>query len=263
MIPVFNPGHVLTWRHVVAYLLLAGNWSVIAWGWPLHSIITPLWTVSIEEQFYLAWPPLVRRLSRNHIAWAAVVMLLIATATRIAMVAIHGNMNSAWCNTLCRLDPIAAGILIAVVLHGSLPEFPTAARLALFVCGVASLVFVANHWAIHEPVRLEWVPTLAGFPLVAAGCTLIVLSALGSRLPLPRPLIYLGKISYGLYVYHPLGNVLSGMLIPVHSAFLQLALRPITALAVTILLASASYALLEKPFLKLKNRFAHISSRPV
>ena len=263
MIPVFNPGHVLTWRHVAAYLLLAGNWSVIAWGWPLRSIINPLWTVSIEEQFYLVWPPIVRGLARNRIATAAVVMLVLSTATRIGVVAFHGGMNSVWCNTVCRLDPIAAGILIAAVLHGGRANFHPAARIAMLLCGIAPLVFVANVWKIHEPARLEWLPTLVGFPLVAASCTLIVLAALGSRLPLPRPLLYLGKISYGLYVFHPLGNVLSGMLIPVHSAFLQLALRPIAALAVTIALAAASYAFLETPFLRLKKRFSHIASRPV
>jgi peptidoglycan/LPS O-acetylase OafA/YrhL len=94
-------------------------------------------------------------------------------------------------------------------------------------------------------------------------CTLLMLAVLGITFRMPRLLLYLGKISYGLYVYHALGNVLSNMLIPVHAAFIQLALRPTAALAVTILLASTSYQVLEKPFLKLKSRFAHIDSRPV
>jgi peptidoglycan/LPS O-acetylase OafA/YrhL len=52
-------------------------------------------------------------------------------------------------------------------------------------------------------------------------------------------------------------------LIPVHTAFIQLALRPVAALAITLILASVSYAVLESPFLKLKKRFAHVESRPV
>jgi peptidoglycan/LPS O-acetylase OafA/YrhL len=90
-----------------------------------------------------------------------------------------------------------------------------------------------------------------------------MLAVLGVSLRMPRSLLYLGKISYGLYVYHALGNVLSNKVIPVHTAFVQLALRPASALAITILLAAISYAVLEKPFLKLKRRFAHIDSRPV
>ncbi|HEX4425951.1 MAG TPA: acyltransferase [Terriglobales bacterium] len=263
LIPAFNPDHVFTWRHAVAYLLLAGNWSVIAWGWPLHSIIGPLWTVSIEEQFYLLWPPIVRNLSRHRLAAAAVAMLVISNITRIVMIAIHGGMNSVWCNTLGRLDPIAAGILVAAVLRGGVPNFKLGTRLGMLIAGILPLALVANYWKIHEPEHLDWIPTLAGFPLVAVSCTLIMLAVLGVKLRMPQSLLYLGKISYGLYVYHALGNVLSNKLIPVHTAFIQLALRPIAALGITLVLAAISYAVLESPFLKLKKRFAHVESRPV
>jgi peptidoglycan/LPS O-acetylase OafA/YrhL len=263
LIPAFNPNHVFTWRHAVAYLLLAGNWSVVAWGWPIHSIIGPLWTVSIEEQFYLTWPPIVRNLSRNSLASAAIGMLVISNLTRIVMIALHGGMNSVWCNTFSRLDPIAAGILVAAVLRGGIPNFSLSTRFSLLLVGILPLALVANYWKIHEPERLEWIPTLVGFPVVAISCTLIMLAVLGIQLRMPRSLLYLGKISYGLYVYHALGNVLSNMVIPVHSEFIQLALRPTAALAITMLLASSSYAVLETPFLKLKKRFAHIESRPV
>jgi peptidoglycan/LPS O-acetylase OafA/YrhL len=263
LIPALNPNHAFSWHHVAAFLLLAGNWSVIAYGWPLHSIVGPLWTVSIEEQFYLLWPPIVRSLSRARIAWAAVVMLVVSNATRITMVAIHGGQNSVWCNTLGRLDPIAAGILVAAALRGSIPNFRLPARLGMLGCGILPLTLVARYWPINAPDKLEWLPTLLGYPVVAASCMLVMLAALGISLRMPAALLYLGKISYGLYVYHPLGNVLSNRLIPVHTAFIQLALRPPAALACTVLLAAVSYAVLEKPFLRWKRRFAHIESRPV
>ena len=263
LIPVFNPDHALSWRQAAAFVLLAGNWSIIAWGWPLNSIIVPLWTVSIEEQFYLLWPPIVRKLSRTHLGIAGAIMLIISTVTRIVMVAVHGGVNSVWCNTLSRLDPIAAGVIIAAVFHGGAPKASGYLRLALLIAGVAPMVFVANVWKIHEPQQLDWVPTLIGFPLVAFGCACVLIATLGIDFNIPRSLLYLGKISYGLYVFHRLGNVLSGMLIPIHAAFLQLALRPLIAMAITLVLASLSYQVLEKPFLKLKHRFEHIASRPV
>ena len=263
LIPAFNPGHVFNWRYATAFLLLAGNWSIIAYGWPIHSIIGPLWTVSIEEQFYLLWPPIVRRISRNQLAFAAIAMLILSNLMRIFMIAIHGGMNSVWCNTLARLDPIAAGILVAAGLRGRIPNFSTGARLGMLGCGILPLALVANFWKIHEPETLQWIPTLVGFPVVAVSCTLIMLAALGISARPHGMLLYLGKISYGLYVYHALGNVLSGKVIPVHTAFVQLALRPTVALGFTVMLAAASYAVLEKPFLKLKRRFSHIDSRPV
>jgi peptidoglycan/LPS O-acetylase OafA/YrhL len=263
LIPFLNPNHALSWRQAAAFLLLAGNWSIMIWGWPLHSIVGPLWTVSIEEQFYLLWPPIVRNLSRHRLATAAICMLAISTCTRIAAVAAHGGMNAVWCNTLARLDPMAMGILAASILHGGVPNLNRFVRLGMLIAGVVPLAIVANVWRIHEPVRLEWIPTLVGFPVVAASCTCILLATLGVGFNIPRPLLYLGKISYGLYVFHPLGNILSGILIPVHTAMIQLALRPVVAFVLTVLLASLSYKLLEKPFLILKKRFTHVDSRPI
>jgi len=263
LIPAFNPGHVFNWRYATAFVLLAGNWSIIAYGWPMHSIGGVLWTVSIEEQFYLFWPPVVRKISRNQIAFAAIVMLILSSAMRVAMVLIHGGMNSVWCNTLARLDPIAAGILVAAALRGRIPNFSISTRLGILCCGIVPLALVATRWKIHEPETLKWIPTLVGFPVVAVGCTLILLAALGVSARPHGVLLYLGKISYGLYVYHPLGNLLSSKIIPVHTAFVQLALRPTVALGITVMFAATSYAVLETPFLKLKKRFAHIDSRPV
>jgi peptidoglycan/LPS O-acetylase OafA/YrhL len=263
LVPVFNPVHGFTWRYATAFLLLAGNWSIIAWGWPMHTIANPLWTISVEEQFYLLWPPIVRTLSRNRIVFAAAAMLIASTGMRILMVAFHGGMDSVRCNTLGRLDPIAAGILVAATLRGRIPNFSIFVRLGMLCCGMLPLVLVAHYWKIEDPEALLWIPTLVGFPVVAASCTLIMLAALGVSIRPPVALLYLGKISYGLYVYHALASFLSDKFVPVRTHFRQLVLREMLALAITVLLASASYALLEKPFLRLKKRFEHIRSRPV
>jgi peptidoglycan/LPS O-acetylase OafA/YrhL len=263
LIPALNRNHEFTWHHVAAFLLLAGNWSIIFYGWPIPSVVGPLWTVSIEEQFYLLWPPIVRRLSADRIAWAAIGMLVISNITRVAMVAIHAGPTSVWCNTLGRLDPIAAGILVAASLRGSIPNFILANRLSMLCCGVLPLTLVAHYWHINGPDRLEWVATLLGYPLVAVSCTLIMLAALGISAKLPGALLYLGKISYGLYVYHALGDFFADHVITVHAGLLRMVLRIPVAMGFTIALAASSYTLLEKPFLKLKKRFAHVDSRPV
>jgi peptidoglycan/LPS O-acetylase OafA/YrhL len=83
-----------------AFLLLAGNWSIVAWGWPIHTIVSPLWTVSIEEQFYLLWPPIGRTLSRKRIILAAIAMLILSNLARVILVAIHAGPNSVRCNTV-------------------------------------------------------------------------------------------------------------------------------------------------------------------
>lgn len=235
----------------------------MAWGWPLHTIAIPLWTVSIEEQFYLVWPPIVRAISRKHIALAATAMLILSSGMRIVMVAIHGGVNSVWCNSLARLDPIAAGILVATVLQGRVPNFKLGLRLGMLLCGMAPLILVANFWRIQHAEALKWLPTLIGFPVVAAGCTLILLAALGITIRPPAALVYLGKISYGLYVYQALGILLADRFTPVHAGLRHLVLREMVALTLTMVFAFVSYRVLETPFLQLKKRFELIRSRPI
>jgi peptidoglycan/LPS O-acetylase OafA/YrhL len=269
LIPFFNPLHGFSSRYVCAFVLLSGNWSFIAWGEPISTVVGPLWTVSVEEQFYLLWPPLVRKISRHRIALAALAMLVVATLTRIAMLAIHANSNSVRYNSLARLDPIAAGILVATVLHSRMPKFGLRLRLIMLCCGVSGLILVAHFWRINRPDSLEWVPTLIGYPVVAVSCTLILLAVLGVSLRFPQFLVYLGKISYGLYVYHILAMFLawrlipSWKLLPSHNHFSHVFLRELLGLAITVLLASISYTVLEKPFLKLKTRFELVRSRPI
>ncbi len=77
------------------------------------------------------------------------------------------------------------------------------------------------------------------------------------------PLIYLGRISYGLYVFHVLGLMISDY--TVHhpdSSLGRYFLRNAVAFLITVALSAISYRWLETPFLTLKQRFTHILSRP-
>ena len=129
-IPFLSPGGFPA-HYLVPFLLLAGNWSTVAFG-PPSSAALPLWSVSVEEQFYLLWPPLVAKLSPRNLALAAVLMMDIMNLPRVGMPELHelhwtewaswtewANWT-VWANTLTRLDPIAAGILLAVWLRAFL-----------------------------------------------------------------------------------------------------------------------------------------------
>jgi len=72
----------LPWYYVAGYLLFVGNWVHAVFGRP-ESICSPLWTVSIEEQFYLIWPLLMKMLRRRGMIVAAIVTFLLATVCRL------------------------------------------------------------------------------------------------------------------------------------------------------------------------------------
>jgi peptidoglycan/LPS O-acetylase OafA/YrhL len=260
LVPFLNPSGTFTWRYVLGFLLLAGNWVTIAFG-PPQSAALPLWSVSVEEQFYLLWPPVVARLSRGQIAFAAIGMIVLANLARVVVLLLHGGAWSVWTNTLARLDPIAAGILLAIILRGRAPNIGLRTRFALIALGVAA-IGLTGHFAAPWGDGLPWLGTLVSYPVVAASATVIVLGAIGIGIRL-RPLEYLGKISYGLYVYHQMCIWITDRVVRLRNGPLHVCVREVVALALTIAVSMVSYTVLEKPFLKLKQKLAHVESRPV
>jgi peptidoglycan/LPS O-acetylase OafA/YrhL len=104
---------------------------------------------------------------------------------------------------------------------------------------------------------------LLGYPAMTAGASTLLIAVLCSRPMLDKSLlVYLGRISYGLYVFHVLALMCSDYLMPNFAASAGgLALHDLVALMLTVALAAASYRWLETPFLKLKQRFTHVLSR--
>jgi len=256
------PGQQVTWRAGLWFSLLAGNWFIVFHGFP-SSVIFPLWSVSIEEQFYITWPTVVRRVSEAGMLMIAGLLLAIATASRVYLGVHHVGESDVWCNTFVQLDPIAIGILMAVLLRGEIPRISRLARAALMIAGITGLALGSMFFGIkNDPLTTARI--VFGYPSVAIGGALLLLSVLRNRTSgSNRVLIYLGRISYGLYVFHVLGLLISDHVVPNQTAnLLRYALRVAVALAATILMSAISFRWLETPFLGLKQRFTHVLSRP-
>jgi peptidoglycan/LPS O-acetylase OafA/YrhL len=237
---------------LVAFILLAGNWY--STGGFLSSPVAPLWSVSIEEQFYLLWPLWVRRSSRASLQMTAVVLVLVAFLVRLWLLSIGSSEAAIWCNTFARLDPIAVGIFVAATLHGRDVDIAPAVRVTLFSGGFAMLGVVFTGCRLQEDA-IPVVLGMIGYPLGTAAVTMIFFSVIGTRSLALSPLLYLGQISYGLYVFHrfALDLVFKHLRWVVD---LGPAGRVVAAFSLTIALAALSYRYLEKPFLRLKSRFA-------
>lgn len=256
------PGQHVTWRAGMWFSFLAGNWFIVFHGFPA-SVIFPLWSVSIEEQFYITWPAFVKRATETGMLLCAGLLLAVATASRVYLGLRHTGESDIWCNTFVQLDPIAIGILLAVLLKGNIPRLSKLARGAMLLAGVTGLALGSMYFGIkNDPVTTMRI--VLGYPSVAVGGALVLLSVLRrSTRPANAILIYLGRISYGLYVFHVLGLLISDHTVHDQTAsLLRYALRVSVALAATIALAAISYRWLETPFLGLKQRFTHVLSRP-
>jgi peptidoglycan/LPS O-acetylase OafA/YrhL len=185
----------------------------------------------------------------------AVWMIAFSIVARVVVIAMGPPALMLWCATPIRLEPIALGALLALSFD-RIPKFNHRTRAIMLATGVAipvmlsSLPIFASTWA--DAVK---------FPAVAVACCLVLLAVVGAqtevfRFPL---LVYFGKISYGLYVFHLLAIQFSPRLAIPGVPFG----RAVSAFALTVALAAVSYRWYESPFLRLKDRFAHVQSRPV
>jgi peptidoglycan/LPS O-acetylase OafA/YrhL len=254
------PGQSLPWYYVVGYLLFVGNWINVAFGHPL-SVCGPLWTVSIEEQFYLVWPLLMKILQRRGMIIAAVVAFLFATLSQIGVVLAGLSPGYIYYGSFSRSGSLALGILLALFAD-RLPELTRGRRGLLLAAGLTGWI-ASSGWLIDQPGPLDMRAVL-GRLVSSVGAVAILYAGLGSRSRLVRSnwIVRLGKISYGLYMLHFIGLLFMIELLHPRWGWTLLATKAL-GLALTALLAWASYRWVESPFLRMKDRFATVLSRPV
>ncbi len=225
------------------------------------SICTPLWTVSIEEQFYLVWPMLMQMLERRGMIVAAVVTFLLATLSQIGVALFGLSGGYIYYGSPSRSGSLALGILLALFAD-RLPRPRWGMRWLLLTTGLGGWV-AASAWLNDRPGPVTMRMVL-GRVVGSVGAVLILYACLHSRSRLVsnRWVVRLGKISYGLYMLHAIAIlIMLGLLRPVWGWHL-LAAKAL-GFVMTVLLALVSYRWIESPFLRLKDRFATVLSRPV
>jgi peptidoglycan/LPS O-acetylase OafA/YrhL len=183
----------------------------------------------------------------------------------------HG-FSSQWTNSFVQFQFFSAGILLSLVLKGRVPRWNPAFRIVDILTGVVCLFVASVHLGVQADTPSSTVTQAPiGWALVLLATVLFFLSLLGTPVRyLPKPVVYLGRISYGLYLFHELVYTLifhtwKAYLIRV-SEFLHLAqwsgaIDTAMAFSLTVLIAHISYQLYERPFLRLKRHFTFIPSR--
>jgi peptidoglycan/LPS O-acetylase OafA/YrhL len=226
--------------------------------------ITHLWSLSAEEQFYMGWPWMIRRLGtgRNILAACAAIFGL-ALALRLACVN-FGAPGWAYPFLLCRMDTLATGAALAIVVRKT-----GAARMQAWAAGalaVTALCFAALCASQHSVDRANPVISTWGYSLLALGYGAILVLSLGllSGFFSSGILRFFGKYSYGLYLYHfPLTVVLEPLKMPIIQHLHSLAAGSVAYLAaclgVNLLVAGLSFRFIESPVLRLKSRFEYMT----
>lgn len=265
---ILFPYEILTTDNPISYYVLhlffLGNWYAALWA-GFATATGHLWTVSVEEQFYFTWPYFVRYARIRVLAVLMIALFLFATVYRCARLYDSWPMGAAVHNdTFARLDSFALGGLLACALHNRTLILAFGYRIVLLSVAIGSFWVIGRFANEFEALSALWAYSLAS---VGSAAGLMSFLATPSRKTMGWPLrfiAYLGKISYGLYMWHvPIIACFSFGLSKTSLPWTQqFWLRTLGAAALTLVVSMLSYSLLEKPFLRMKRRFTFVESRP-
>jgi peptidoglycan/LPS O-acetylase OafA/YrhL len=258
-------------RAWLAFSLFSGNWYITFHDW-INGPVDPLWSISVEEQFYILIPLIAALGGKRGLKWAAAVFLGASYATVLwyGLHPVKGD-NAEWTNSLPHFQFFCGGMLLALLLHGrEAPRLPAQALIAMAGAGatlwlMSMLVFHVQSWEPHATAM----GAVLGWMAILGGCVMFFFAALGWGL-VPRWIAYLGRISYGLYVFHCLFLWLFLQKLAWMAPRYGLGSWPgwlrslggvVLVLGCTVGTAALSFRFFERPFLRLKKRFTFVAAR--
>lgn len=249
---------------LVYYLTFMNNFDFINKGLPDASNLGVLWSVAIEEQFYLIWPIILYLLpiKKYWIAFAAILVLSLTFRAYYDQPLLHEF------HTLSCIGDMAIGAFGAWLIseNGRFKERITNLRTShiLFIYTLFFGIFLFRDEVLYS----HYVLRIIERPLIAMVILLIILEQnYSSNSPFKisrfRAITKLGAITYGLYCLHLIGILITNTI----ADKLELNTRPwqvmisntLVALALSVLMSYISFEYYEKPFLRIKNKFAYIT----
>ncbi len=244
------------------YILYQGNLREAIRGVEPAYVIAPLWSLAIEEQFYLVFPLMVQRLRRVQLRRVLIGAIGGALLFRIVTALVWPeNERIQYLATPARIDELAIGALMALGLRDG--WLKTTQRRAVGGAAAILLLLGTVAFLLGGLDRTEWFGRTAGYSLVGFAFGAIVLWAvLGRETPSTswlrwQPLRAVGKVCYGIYLLQRPVQVVTMKIasatgLPIDPE--HLITVPILMLA-TFAVASVSWLLFERPILGLKRRF--------
>jgi peptidoglycan/LPS O-acetylase OafA/YrhL len=256
---------LVPWIWTVHALLYITNWGILA-GKLGSCAIMQLWSLSVEEQFYLLWPPLLLGLFalRTPRPLIGIVVFLLAVASAVFKVLAWHTIDS-WSRLYfgsdARADELLIGCGLALFLSWSAVPQRAWFRRAVQWATLPAILWL-GYLIVASAVYWKLLYLQGGLTLAAVATAIVITQCLIAPVPgvraflAWRPLVVIGRMSYGLYLWHApvawLTDARHYDWVPILSRPVQFVVR----VALTFAVAGASYRFLERPLLRLKHRFS-------
>lgn len=255
--PALPLGSFATFTQNIAMVLVPNMGSPVLGG---------TWSLAVEEQFYLILPLLIRLVPVPRLPLVLLGLAVLGILMRIGLFFALPTRagQAAYLLLPCRWDPLFLGVLLAWVFRHPVwvKRVASAGRYLRVLTSILALGLVLTAVSARGVIMADGM-TLWGYTLIGVFYALVVLLVLAGHAPwlaaaLRQPtLVYIGTISYGIYVFHsPVNEVLHWIVLGAQPRFDTLSQGMVTGLAflTTILLADASWRWFEKPFVDWSHR---------
>jgi peptidoglycan/LPS O-acetylase OafA/YrhL len=250
-------------RQIWPWLFSYGT-NIFVWDHLAYPYAVPhFWTLAIEEQFYLVWPFVLLFLPRRWLLPFLLALCFLGPAWRLWAsfhYALH-DWNAAYTSTPGNVDFLAIGAVLALVAHADRDVLER--RLTRTVLPIGLGMFAVMYWLqhsydLHAPIALEDTGAALVFCWLIGKASVGFSGAFG-RLLEWQPIVYLGKISYGIYIYHLLVPLAIGAAATHFGRTYTNAGFPnfvVTSL-ITFVIAALSWTFFERPINGLKRYFRY------
>jgi peptidoglycan/LPS O-acetylase OafA/YrhL len=222
--------------------------------------ISPLWSLAVEQHFYLIWPCILWWVPQRHLKTAIWTMIATGFAFRVLILTLGWNAVARSVLTPCAFEPLGCGALLALATYRQLsPSTQQLKSLLLLGLCLYPLALYAN---LKRPdtastFAINGLASCLLFYWLVAGAAQGFKSRwgiwLGSAL-----WVRLGKLSYGIYLFHEL---IYSLISPEWNTH-WVGLRALIAFICTCAIATVSYELLETPIHNLKRYFPYRRAMP-